>query len=218
VATPEPVPGRRRGRPSVEIVPLTPALAPAAVAALSEALADDPAWLAMAPGRPAARRRLVARFHRIAVGEALRWGGPHWCARIDGDVIGAAVAFGDGSRYPVPWSAVREAPPFVLAGPATVARAIQVDTRMKRLHPTIPHLYVWFLGVRPAHQRGGVGRALLAEVFAEGDRRGVPVCLDTTKEANVAYYRSAGFAVTGEHPLPRGARIWPMCRPLGAGA
>ena len=34
-------------------------------------------------------------------------------------------------------------------------------------HPHREHVYLWFLAVDPGHQRGGVGRALLARVYEE---------------------------------------------------
>ena len=72
------------------------------------------------------------------------------------------------------------------------------------------HVYLWFLAVDPKHQRGGVGRALLARVHEEAT---APVYLDTANPANVPYYASNGYEETGRRPAPRGARMWFMTRP-----
>ena len=77
-------------------------------------------------------------------------------------------------------------------------------------HPHEAHVYLWFLAVDPRHQRGGVGRALLARVYADAT---APVYLDTANPANVPYYASNGFEEIGRADGPRGASMWFMRRP-----
>jgi ribosomal protein S18 acetylase RimI-like enzyme len=198
----------------VNVVVLDEADRAEAVAVLAAAFASDPVWVAIAPRRARARARMLDRYFAVAVDLALRSGGPNWCARHDGSVIGVALAVGEDRSFPLPGATWREAPPFLLAGPGPALRAVRVDTVMKRLHPAYPHLYLWFLGVHPDVQRRGAGRALLGEVIAEAGGRGVPVCLDTSSAENVAYYRSAGFRDTDVRSLPRATRMWAMARDL----
>ena len=48
----------------------------------------------------------------------------------------------------------------------------------------------------------------------EATERGVPIYLETASPENVPYYRSFGFEVTGEAPLPGRSRMWFMYRPV----
>jgi GNAT superfamily N-acetyltransferase len=89
-------------------------------------------------------------------------------------------------------------------------RGLRTSAVQDRGHPREQHVFLWFLAAHPAHQRKGVGRALLERVFADAE---APVCLDTANPANVPYYASFGFEELGSAPLPRGARMWFMRRP-----
>jgi GNAT superfamily N-acetyltransferase len=195
-------------RPVLEVVELTPALRGAAVDVLAAAFLDDPAWVGIGPRRAAARLRLLRRYYDILVGEALRWGGPHHCALTAGTVVGVALTYDDGRQFPPPWATVREAPPFVLAGPGPGLRSAYVDHVMKGAHPHDPHLLLWYLAAHPDLQRQGVGRALMQTVVADAESHELPIYLDTTKRENVDYYGSFGFRPTGDARLPRGARVW----------
>lgn len=197
---------------TVELAELTPSLRQDAVRVLADAFLHDPAWVAIGPRRDSARGRLLRRYYGIVVGEALRWGGPHWCALRNGTVAGVALTYADGTRFPPPYATLREAPPFILAGAGPGLRAAYVDYAMKRAHPRHPHLLLWYLCAHPDSQRQGVGRSLLQHVIAEAKRAELAIYLDTTKHENIAYYMSFGFRQTGEARLPRGARAWFMQR------
>ena len=196
----------------VEVEDLTPRHRAEASRMYTDAFLDDPAWRAIGPSRDSARRRLLHGFYRRAVGEGLRHGGPSWCAVRGEAVLGAAVTFGDGLRYPPPRATLVEAPPFILAGPAAALRSARADSVMKRARPREPHLYLWLLAADPTAQRRGVGRALMQRVLGAAREREVPVYLETTKTENLPYYGSFGFRVIGEAPLPRSARVWFLWR------
>jgi GNAT superfamily N-acetyltransferase len=177
---------------------------------LAEAFLDDPAWVAIGPRREPARRRLLTRYYTVLVGEALRWGGPNWCAISAGAVAGVALTYADGRRFAPPRATLREAPAFLPAGLRPSLRGAYVDFVMKRAHPRNAHVLLWYLAARPDIQRQGVGRALLDRVRAGAQRSGLPIYLDTTKFENVGYYRSHGYSEVGEARLLRGARVWFM--------
>lgn len=183
-----------------------------AAAVLAAAFLDDPVWVAIGPRLRPLRRRMLRSFFGIALREALRFGGPSWCALHEGRVVGAAVTFGDGTCFPPPHAGVLESPPFLLAGPGPALRGARVAAVMQRAHPSDPHLYLWFLAAHPDAQRTGVGRALMERVLEEADSRGIPAYLETTRPENVPYYRSHGFHVVGQEQLPRGPRMWFMAR------
>src|SRR5262249_61319220 len=79
-------------------------------------------------------------------------------------------------------------------------------------HPRTPHYYLFLLGVDPAAQGRGIGRALVAPILERCDRDGVAAYLETSAERNLALYRSLGFDVTGEIDLRRGPKVWLMLR------
>ena len=196
----------------LEVVDLRRAQRREAAIVLTNGFLEDPAWVAIGPPGEPARRRLLRRFFRVALFETRHWGGPAWAATRDGAVVGVAVTFGAGRNFPSPLASVLEAPLFLLAGGGTPQRATQVGAAMARAHPRGPHLYLWFLAVDPAHQRSGVGRALMQRVLQDAAEADVPVYLETARRSNVAYYRSFGFDVTGEAPLPGRGRMWFMWR------
>jgi GNAT superfamily N-acetyltransferase len=177
---------------------------------VTDALLDDPGWVAVGPDKASHRRRVALRYHRAAIGVVHRYGRPVYGAFRDGELAGTAVTFAAG-RYPPPaWTFVRYVPSFLAAGPAPIVRGLRTSSVQDRGHPHDEHVFLWFLAVDPAHQRSGVGRALLARVFEDAE---APVYLDTANPANVPYYASFGFEEIGRAALPRGANMWFMRRP-----
>lgn len=83
----------------------------------------------------------------------------------------------------------------------------------ERHHPAAPpHWYLAILGTDPAAQGRGLGSHLLAAVLQRCDEDGVGAYLESSKEANIAYYARHGFRVTQELRLPRGPWLWAMWR------
>ena len=180
-----------------------------AIRIITDALLDDPGWVAMGPNGRARRRRLQLGYHRAVVDVTHRHGGPIYGAYQDGRLAGVAVTFAAG-RYPPPARTfLRYVPSFVRAGPGPVVRGLRTSAIQDRGHPHEEHHFVWQLAVDPPHQRSGLGRALLARVFEEAE---APVYLDTANPANVPYYASVGFREVGRAALPRGATMWFMVR------
>ncbi len=199
----------------LDLIQLSTDYRPEAAEVLTEAFLDNPVWTCIGPKRESLRRHVARHFHRLALRHAQRYGGPSWCALRDGKVVGVAVTFAHGHDYPPPMTWLTEGTPFILAGPGGMLRAARVDVAMKRGHPREPYFYLWFLAVDPPAQRQGVGRTLLGQMLAEARARQLPVYLETTKAANVPYYASHGFRLTGEAAMPRGARVWYMWHDAG---
>jgi len=94
-----------------------------------------------------------------------------------------------------------------------LARSLRAEAVLFGGRPDEPYVYVSLLAVRPSHQRGGRGRALLNAALADADALGVPVHLTTANPDNLPYYAGFGFSMTAEKTLPRGAPLWYMDRP-----
>ncbi|MBY6365738.1 ribosomal protein S18-alanine N-acetyltransferase [Rhodococcoides corynebacterioides] len=76
------------------------------------------------------------------------------------------------------------------------------------------------IGVDPAAQGRGIGRALLADALAAADAHGGPVFLEvrTDNDAALGLYRSSGFAIVGTrrgYYRPSGADAYTMRREPG---
>jgi GNAT superfamily N-acetyltransferase len=176
---------------------------------LGLAFEDDPVWRWVLGRRnkPATRMGAVlgafARMHLDAStvfmttdgGAVAIWGRPgHW--RVP------PVAFLRHGGWPL-----------TKAGPLPFARFLMLGETERR-HPREEHWYLEVLGTRPDRQGEGLGSALIHHVLDGPDAAGLPAYLESSKEANLAFYGRHGFAVKGDTiDMPRGGpTIWPMWR------
>lgn len=176
------------------------------------AFADDPGWTDVGPASRARRLRYARRICGGELRVAERLGGTVLATYDDGEPSAAIVYYPPGVRARSWRVTLAEAPGAVLAGPAVLRRSLAADSALSAGHPGEPHLFVSLLAAHPDRQRGGRGRALLQAALDEAERLGVPAYLDTGNPANLPYYRSFGFVVTGEARLPRGAPLWYLQR------
>jgi ribosomal protein S18 acetylase RimI-like enzyme len=91
--------------------------------------------------------------------------------------------------------------------------AADVEDVLEREVPR-PRWYLGVLGVDPDRQSQGWGRRLMKPILDRADAAGLPVSLETMREANVAYYRRHGFQVAAAFALAGGGpTCWVMRRP-----
>jgi GNAT superfamily N-acetyltransferase len=202
----------------VEIRPLDRSEYAAAAQIFADAFLDDPGWVAVGPDRRKLRHSVLRRYHRSALNVIHRYGRPIYGAfGEDHRLAGVAATFAAGLYPPPAWTVAYFVPGFLRAGPAPIIRGLRFSAIQEQGHPETEHVYLWFLAVDPAQQRGGIGRALLARVHEEAE---APVFLDTANPANVPYYASNGYEEIGRADGPRGATMWFMVRahPAGPGA
>ena len=108
---------------------------------------------------------------------------------------------------------LRLAPVMVRGTGSRTARALRGLARMEAAHEAHPeHYYLAVLGTRTDRQGAGIGSALLRPVLDRCDAEGTGAYLESSKEANVPFYRRHGFEVVGEVQFPGGPTIWPMWR------
>lgn len=132
---------------------------------------------------------------------------------VDDGVRGAAVWAAPGHWRATARETVAVAPAAVRLFRANLARGLRTLTTLEKHHPREPHWYLTFLGTDPEHQGHGIGSALIEPVTLRCDQEGLPAYLESSKEANVPFYRRHGFEVTGELDCPGGGpKMWLMRR------
>jgi len=105
--------------------------------------------------------------------------------------------------------------------PRTSRGLFEGFARLEHFHPNEPHWYLAFVGIEPAIQSRGVGRALLAPVLGAADRSGTPCYLETPFPRTHAFYAGLGFTRHAEHSpfvgAPQGVVAF-LRRPLTRGS
>ncbi len=192
----------------------TAELRDAAVGALVEAFAEDPAWTTALP-EPRTRRS-VLRSALSALSADTAGGRTLLVGLIDGEVVGAAVGW-PPDYHPSPFRT-----PRYLTAAVAIFRDAGITTvplwrRWHALRAADPtgerHWHLAALGVRPDAQRRGVGRALLEAFLERVDGGGDAAYLETSRPDILAWYGAVGFGVRERLSLPGGRTAWTMWRP-----
>ena len=201
----------RRRAAEVPVGPLGAGDLAAAERVLARAFRDSPLNVAVIGSDPERRLRAnlcgahallpVALAHGLVLG-----------ARAADGLCGVLVA-----TRPFAWPLP---PPPLLAnlrrvfcqGLRVASRWGEVFDAFARVHLPDPHWYLATLGVDPEFQSGGRGSALLASWLEGVAADAVPAWLETDREANVGFYRRAGFEVELEVCV-LDTRVWCMRRP-----
>lgn len=128
---------------------------------------------------------------------------------------GAAMWMLPGGQFDMPIVAMPEI--LWLALTRTTSGGIKRISRtidaMESNHPTIPHAYLFTIGVRPEHQGKGLGRKLIRPVLDACDRDSLPAYLENSNPANSSFYRSCGFErVRMIHPIDGSPPLEAMLR------
>jgi ribosomal protein S18 acetylase RimI-like enzyme len=172
---------------------------------LARAFHDDPMMDWLAPGVQRKRRLFSADLRHIHFDNDELYTTP--------DIEGGAVWAPPGKWRNTVRQMVRMAPTSTAVLGWRIVRGLRAFRTIEKHHPREPHWYLAVLGTHPDHQGKGVGSALLAPVLARCDAEGVPAYLESSKEANVPFYRRHGFEVTAPLDVPAGGpRIWLMWR------
>jgi GNAT superfamily N-acetyltransferase len=173
---------------------------------LAEAFHDDPVFRWCLPD-PARRAEILPGFFGL-VASAL-----HIYDDIHLSPSGGAALWVPAGEPPVPEdeaAAFESGMADLLGGDGE--RVVAIDELLSTHHPAQPNHYLWFIGVRPGAQGGGVGTTLLTSRLARCDREGFPAYLDATSEQNRRLYERHGFVVLDELTVADSPPIWPMWR------
>lgn len=203
---------------SEPIAPLARAVRPVErgdVPVLAEVLVaafyDDPVTEYLFPSERSRKRRLE-RYFTFQLRRIEETGGE---ALATEDLSGVSLWMPPERRRPGAGAAIEQLLGAVLILGRQTGRAIALIDQLERVRPTEPHLYLAGIGVRPDAQRRGIGSALLRQMLERADREGLTVCLESSREENLAFYNRHGFSVTGEVGSMKGSspRLWCMQRP-----
>ena len=83
-------------------------------------------------------------------------------------------------------------------GLGNVKKAIQRESKIKKVHPDGLLYYLWFIGVEPISQNKGIGSKLMTEIIAEGAKQNRTICLETSTLKNIPWYEKYGFKIYRE--------------------
>ena len=175
--------------------------------ALADALADDPIFQWLFPGR-----RRDTRLRRLFATELSHYVFPAGRVLTTDDFRGANVELPPGEwKMTMPLSG---AIGLVRVFGIRLLRASRTEVFLERNHLQEPHYYIRTLGVVTRFQGRGLGTALLRPTLDRCDREGVPAYLEASSERSAALYERLGFVHLGELRIPDGGPpFWPMRRP-----
>lgn len=186
--------------------PATTEDVPAAVRTLTRAFTDYPFTRHVVAA--AGHQERVRRFQELFL---TRIGMPYGRVWVTQEVDAVAV-----------WTTPEQdpTPGFAEIGPELTElsgdRAPAFASAESALEPHRPREPAWFLatvGVDPASQGRGLGRAVIRPGLEAAERAGHLAFLETSDAGNVEFYRRLGFTVTADLELPDGGpRTWCMSR------
>lgn len=82
-----------------------------------------------------------------------------------------------------------------------VRKALDRESKIKKIQHKEKMSYLWFIGVNKLHQGSGIGSKLLKEIIEESDFKKLPVFLETSTLKNLPWYKKLGFTVYQELQL-----------------
>ncbi|WP_327151415.1 GNAT family N-acetyltransferase [Nocardia sp. NBC_01329] len=180
---------------------------------LAAAFQDDPVmeWLWPDPGRRASGLpRLFATQTRH---QHLANGGVDIALDSSGAIGGVALWDAPGRWKPSVWRELRMLPQLARAFGGRLRAGKELVELMTAVHPDEPHWYLATIGTDPDRRGHGLGQALLQSRLEQCDRDGIPSYLESSKQANIAYYERFGFEVTTKVTVPGGGPdLWLMWR------
>jgi ribosomal protein S18 acetylase RimI-like enzyme len=186
---------------------------PAVLRTLVRAFDDDPWFNFIAAQDDRRLERIEAWLRRGLVRRSFPFGETYTTT----DFSGAALWIPPHSTHDGPLDEIEVR--LALLRIAGWRRAGEVREAMRLIdagHSDAPSMELRVIGVDPAMQGRGIGRALIQPMLDRCDLGRLTISLMCTKERNVAFYRRFGFDVTSEVQLPNGPRLWHMRRAPGA--
>ncbi|MRX46962.1 GNAT family N-acetyltransferase [Pedobacter puniceum] len=98
-------------------------------------------------------------------------------------------------------------------GIENIPKAMRRESAIKKVQPSLPVYYLWFVGVEPSHQDKGIGSALMAELLEDSDNKKLPIYLETSTVKNLPWYKKFGFNTY--HELDLSYKLFFLKRDVG---
>ena len=185
-----------------------------AVGLLVDAFRNDPIFCFHFPD-PQLRGKVLELFFSDVVQAHMRFN--HVYAAFDGEeVVGAAVWRPPGSAVSGLLAQIRGLIMryrLLALSPRIGKMLLQGFAKLETTHPSMPHWYLFFIGIDAERRGHGLGYQLMAPVLrvADGDR--VPCYLETPFPQTIPFYRKLGYEVVGEpRPFAGAPQLWAMKR------
>jgi GNAT superfamily N-acetyltransferase len=182
---------------------------------LADAFADQPNTLAIVKG-DASRARHLAR-EGLRVVKLSRPVASLWVAERDARIVGVLNVVDWPRCQPGMAENLRLMPAMLPLIGRALPRAMKVMGAWGKRDPKRAHAHFGPVGVAPSAQGGGIGSAIMREVLAGLDRRGMASYLETDRERNVPFYERLGYGVIGEEEV-LGVRQWYLWRDVAPSA
>lgn len=90
---------------------------------------------------------------------------------------------------------------FNCIGISNIGKAMDRDSKIKKLQPKERMYYLWFIGVDPEFQGSGVGSTLMKSVIEDSEKQKRPIFLETSTLKNIPWYEKFGFEIYNELEL-----------------
>lgn len=174
----------------------------AAIAALGEAFAEDPLMLHLFRDNPAGVRSGAMAFFSMLLRARIALRMPAFVLDDSGSVLGTAMGY-DTARPTWPEAIASEWSRFAAAVPGFAPRLAAYDAMCEAHQPNEDHHYLGVIGVHPALQGKGAGKAMLDAfcTLSQADPRSRGVYLDTANPDSLQFYYRNGFELRGEGRL-----------------
>jgi ribosomal protein S18 acetylase RimI-like enzyme len=185
---------------------------PRLAATMAAAFHHDPVSSWLIPDE-ADRARRQPGFFRIFLEHAVAWGEVHTTDDYEGVALWLDVDPDTGIQ-----SGSEAAQLFRAALGPNYGRFTVLDWEMQATHPThVRHVFLPFIGVLPAEQGQGIGRALMLRKLIELDETTTPVYLEASSLRSRGFYGRLGFKrLAARIVLPNGLAMFPMWRSLSS--
>ncbi|MBS1666511.1 GNAT family N-acetyltransferase [Chitinophaga defluvii] len=86
-------------------------------------------------------------------------------------------------------------------GLGNISKTVKREKLISSIQPKVQMAYLWFIGVDPDAQGGGIGSKLLQEIIDYSNSNNRPIYLETSTVKNLPWYDKFGFEVYNEQDL-----------------
>ncbi len=177
---------------------------------LGRAFCTDPLMLWLLGGRSDVERRLTKNFSAFVSAAGRK---PQAQVLRDPQHRAASIWLPPGQWKAGYGDLVRTLPVVMAAFGTRTPRALNILTRVERVHPDEPHWYLEAVGVVPEARGQGIGGPMLQPVLDRCDADGLPAYLESSNPRNISFYERHGFQTMPLFDLPAGCPvITPMWR------